>query len=303
MEKPFKLTIFYILGGFLIVYLFSLLGVYFAGSLNVKAAIYLFIANLLSTSFIVTILGGVFTSLVSHLLNLRRLIKLNNLTHPLLLRLAKEAPGTYHHSVCVADLAYKAAKEIGADALLVRIGGYFHDIGKLKDPSIFVENQEKRSNDLKEGNYKKNGSEIIAHVENGVKLAQEYHFPNELINLIAQHHGTSLAWYYFQKAKEANPLNVSRQSFRYKGPKPQTKEAALIMLADDVEARSRTFNREQMDLKKFENLVSNVIEEKIKEKQLSEVNFSTRDFTRITKAFVKTLTSIFHSRLEYNKNN
>ena len=297
MNKLFKSSLFIISLIFLSNFGFVLLAVYLTGVLSFKIALYLFAATSVSSALAVTILGGLFTSLSSYILSLRRLFRLDNLTHPLLLRLSTEAPGTYHHSILVANLSSKAAKAIGADSLLCRVASYFHDIGKLKNPGFFIENQTVRINSLEsQSNNLLNGAKkILEHVQEGVNIAEKNHLPKEIINLIAQHHGNSLCSYFYQLAKEKNPLKAKRSDFRYEGPKPQTKESAILMLADSLEAKIRAKN----DISDLKKLVEGTFLDKIQDKQLIDSQLSQKEIFKLKKVFEKAIESMFHPRIEY----
>lgn len=303
MEKIYKSSFFIFALVFILIYVIILSAVFLAGEFSLKLNLYLFFATLISYMLTATILGGYFTSLSSHLFQLRRVFRLDNLNHPLLLRLSSEAPGTYHHSILVANLAAKAAKSIGADSLLCRVAAHFHDIGKLKNPDFFIENQASSKNNnfqIPSESFVKSAQKIIGHLEEGIKMAQEAHLPKEVVSVIAQHHGTSLPKYYYNKAKNQNPGVTKKAFFRYKGPKPQTKEAAILMLADNIEAISR---REKDNLVKeanFERLVSSIINEKEDEKQLTDCNLTRGELLKLEKSFTKSLLSMFHPRIKYS---
>ncbi len=176
------------------------------------------------------------------------LLELGDASHPLLRRLAQRAPGTYNHSINVASIAEAAADEIGANGLLVRVGAYFHDIGKMFKPEYFIENQSAGINQHDSLQPAMSTLVIIAHVKDGADLARSHHLPEPIIDFILQHHGTTLVEYFYREAarrSEENPNaeTVSDKDFRYPGPKPQTLEAAVMMLADAVESASRTSGR------------------------------------------------------------
>lgn len=231
---------------------------------------------------------------------LRRLSRAENLSNPLMLRLSAEAPGTYHHSMNVSNLAQRAAKSVGADSLLVRIAAYYHDIGKLADPKIFVENQSQNEIPHEEDGpwIRNNVKKILAHAADGVKIAKEAGLPEEITSIISEHHGTTRALYFFERAKERG-LKIRKTDFSYSGPKPQSKESAIIMLADCVEAAARA----QKDISKdsINALVKSTIEEKMKEGQLSRSNFSDEDLLRIKESLSDTLLTIYHQRISYDK--
>lgn len=228
-----------------------------------------------------------------------RLLELADLSQPLLKKLAEEAPGTYQHSIIVANLAEAAATEIGADALLAKIGGYYHDIGKLKRPAYFIENQ--KGFNLHDNVTPYMSSLIlVGHVRDGIELGKEYGLPQKVLDLIAQHHGTSLITYFYEQAKTSNTDGsmVQEERFRYPGPKPQTKEAAILMLADAVEAGSRTLT--QYSASRIDSLVEKIIEYKFNdEHQLDESDLTLKDLEKIQQIFVKLLICMYHGRIDY----
>ena len=232
---------------------------------------------------------------------LRRLLRFDNLSHPLIERLSYEAPGTYHHSINVSILAQQAAKAIRADALLVRISAYYHDIGKLEEPLRFIENQAgheiPHSDDL--NSIKESAERIIDHVAAGIKIAKTYNLPENIINMIAEHHGTTRVLYFFELAKEKK-IKIKTTDFKYPGPVPQTKEAALLMLADSIEAATRSSS--ELNNVKIEEIVKNVLNDRKKENQFKRCNFTSTELYKINKSFVSTLKSIYHQRINYKKN-
>jgi putative nucleotidyltransferase with HDIG domain len=218
---------------------------------------------------------------------------------PLMKELISKAPGTYSHSVIVGNLANAAALEIGADALLARVGSYYHDIGKIKRSSFFVENQPQglSSHDKLKPNL--SALVITAHVREGVELAREYHLPHEIAEIIQEHHGTSLVRYFYARALEegSGPEAVPESRFRYPGEKPQSKEAAIVMLADAIEAAAKAL--EKPTPLKLEQLTRTLVDERLQDGQLNESNLTMGDLEKINKAFVRILTSMYHERVEY----
>ncbi len=227
-----------------------------------------------------------------------RLLELADLSQPLIKRLAEEAPGTYQHSVIVGNLSEAAANEINADALLAKIGGYFHDIGKLKRPAYFAENQTAGNRHDQVTPYM-SSLILVGHIRDGLDLGREYGLPERVLSLISQHHGTTLISYFYEQAKtDTEGEAVNEERFRYPGPKPQTKEAAIIMLADAVEAASRTLP--QHTHSRIEGLVEKIIENKFSdENQLDESDLTLKDIERIQQTFVRVLTSMYHGRIDY----
>ncbi|HHJ52422.1 MAG TPA: HDIG domain-containing protein [Caldithrix abyssi] len=226
------------------------------------------------------------------------LLELSDLNHPLLKRLSLEAPGTFHHSMVVGNLAEAAAKAIGANPLLVRVGSYFHDIGKIEKPEYFVENQmdaENRHNQLSP-----NMSALIlaSHVKNGIEMAKRYGIPKRIRDFIPEHHGTNIMKYFYDKAlKNASENEVNDADFRYPGPKPQSKETAIVMLADAVEAATRTVQNPTPN--KLRAFVEKLVDERFREGELDESDLTLRDLKNIVDAFMPVLYGIFQHRIEY----
>jgi len=234
-----------------------------------------------------------------------RLMELADLNHPLLYRLSIEAPGTYHHTTMVASLAVAAAKAVGANPFLARVGAYYHDVGKITRPHFFFENSKENILE-KESDYHSRVSPhlssviIISHVKDGVELAKIFRLPQVVIDIIAQHHGTSLIAYFYRKAlmkRKGEGSSVDESNFRYPGPKPQTKEAAIVMLADSVEADGRYSSRKS--LKEIKMRVEKVIDNKLKDRQLDEVDLTLRDLNLIAEAFTRVLAGLTHTRKRY----
>jgi putative nucleotidyltransferase with HDIG domain len=229
-----------------------------------------------------------------------RLLELSNPGHPLIRRLQIEAPGTYHHSIIVANLAEAAAQQIGADSLWVRVGSYFHDIGKIKRPYFFVENQFGQENPHEKLTPTLSTLVITSHVKDGVEIAREHGLPDKLIEIINQHHGTDLVRYFYNKATENRQDErevLVEADYRYEGPKPQTKEAALVMLADSVEAAVKSLSKSNPV--KMEALVQKIIRERLDDGQFDECNLTLKDLTLIKNSFLKVLGGLYHSRIEY----
>ncbi len=227
-----------------------------------------------------------------------RLLELSNPSEPLLKRLLLEAPGTYHHSILVGNLAEAAAEAVHADPLLVRVGSYYHDVGKLKRPYFFIENQMSRENPHDKIAPSLSTLIITSHVKDGLELAREHKLPPDLQGIIEQHHGTSLVAYFYQRALESErPELVTEEEFRYDSVKPQSKEAALVMLADSVEAAIRSLQKPTPG--RLEGLTRKVIKEKLHDGQLEECDLTFKDLNKIAVAFVRVLGGIFHSRIEY----
>lgn len=227
-----------------------------------------------------------------------RLLELSDLNHPLLQKMQLEAPGTYHHSLVVASLAQAAAEKIGANPLLVRVGAYFHDLGKIARSHYFVENQEQRES-THEGLSPYLSAMIIQnHVKEGLALAKAFKLPEPVRDFIPQHQGTTLIRTFYQKAKEQSGGEaVDEQKFRYLGPKPQTKETALVMLADSVESAARSLKNLTPD--QFEEVVERVFRQKIEDHQLEECSLTLKDLKLAARSFVRTLCAVHHLRPAY----
>jgi len=225
-----------------------------------------------------------------------QLMELAQLNQPLLRRLQDEAPGTFHHSVILGNLAERAADLIGADSLLVRVGCYFHDVGKLRQPGYYIENQMAGSNPHDQMDFRSSAQIVLRHVEDGLALAREYGLPSQVRDFISQHHGTGRAAYFYRRAAEAD-AGVDPSLFTYPGPKPQTREVAIVMLADSVEAVIRSSaerSPEQIDA-----LVDEVIAERLAEGQLDESDLTLREIKVAAESFKSTLRGVYHPRLEY----
>lgn len=230
------------------------------------------------------------------------LLELSDLNQPLLRQLAMRAPGTYHHSIVVGNLAEAAAEAIGGNALLARVGSYYHDIGKIEKPEYFIENQNKGHNPQEKLTPTMSSLILLNHVRKGAEMAHSHGLPKEIDDFINQHHGTSLMNYFYQKALEQNDgANVSQNEFRYPGPKPHSKETAIVMLADAIEATSRTLKDPSPS--RIKNMVESFIDERFKSGELDESPLTLQDLTKISEAFQKILNGIFHSRIDYPSSN
>jgi putative nucleotidyltransferase with HDIG domain len=225
-----------------------------------------------------------------------KLLELANPAHPLLRRLQLEAPGTYHHSIMVGNLAEAAAEAVGADSLLVRVGTYYHDVGKLRRPAFFVENQVGIENPHDRMTPSLSALTVSAHVRDGLDLAREYGLPQVVADFIPQHHGTALITYFFHQALERGDA-MDEAAFRYEGPKPQTRETAIVMLADAVEAAVRSLARPTPD--RIDEVARRMIREKLEDGQMDECGLTFRDLDRVAAAFARILSGMLHPRLEY----
>jgi putative nucleotidyltransferase with HDIG domain len=227
-----------------------------------------------------------------------KLLELANLDRPILRKLMLEAPGTYHHSVVVGSLVEAAAADVGANPLLAKASGYYHDIGKIKKPLYFIENQVGSENKHDKLAPSMSSLILIAHVKDGVEIARNHKLGRAIIDIIQQHHGTTLITYFYEKAKQLKGEDtVKMEHFRYPGPKPQTKEAGLVLLADAVEAASRSL--ENPTPARIKGLVQRIINKMFLDEQLDECELTLRDLHEIARSFNKILTGIHHHRIEY----
>ncbi|ETR73537.1 MAG: Metal dependent phosphohydrolase [Candidatus Magnetoglobus multicellularis str. Araruama] len=229
-----------------------------------------------------------------------KLLELANLDKPLLHRLMLEAPGTYHHSVIVGSMVEAAASEIGANPLLAKVCGYYHDIGKIKNPLYFIENQQKGMNRHNKLAPSMSSLIIISHVKHGVEMAKKYKLGKAICDTIQQHHGSSMISFFYEKARQQKGEHaVKEDDFRYPGPKPQTREAGLVMLADVVEAASRAL--ENPTPARIQGLVQRLINKIFSDGQLDNCELTLRDLHRIANKFNKILNGIHHHRIEYTE--
>lgn len=242
-------------------------------------------------------------------------LEMSDLNHPLLKRLSLEAPGTYHHSLAVANLSEAAAEVVGANPTICRVASYFHDIGKVVKPHYFAENITHGSNPHDDLTPTMSALIIISHVKEGVDLALKYKLDSEIIDVISQHHGTSLVSYFHQRAlqqqedarlggkimnmREEDIPEVSEESFRYPGPRPQTKEAAIVSLADSIESASRSLERPTPQ--RIDDLVRNIIKARLDEGQLDETPLTIAEIWKIADSLRFTLVNMLHARIAYPK--
>src|SRR5215471_10392058 len=227
-----------------------------------------------------------------------QLLELANPTQPLLRRLLMEAPVTYHHSIMVGNLAERAAEVIGADSLLVRVAAYYHDIGKLERPWAFIENQADTIANVHDKLDPQASAQLIAaHVTDGVKLAERYRLPPRIREMIPQHHGTRMISFFYQQAAEQTSETVDAALFTYPGPRPQSREAAILMLSDSTEAAARASRDHSREA--IEHLVERIVRQRLEEGQFDECNLTLRDLTSIKHSFVTRLTGIYHPRIPY----
>ncbi len=229
-----------------------------------------------------------------------KLLELSNLNHPLLKTMIVKAPGTYHHSMLVGSMVEAAAEEIGANPLLGKVMCYYHDIGKMEHSNYFIENQKQGQNPHDHISPFMSKTLLIAHVKDGVEMGMNYKLGKPIIDGIIQHHGTTLISYFYNKAldmKNEEDADFSEDEFRYPGPKPQFSESALCMLADSIEAASRSLD--DPSPQRLQNIVRNIIQRKFSDGQLDECNLSLKDITKIENAFIRILLGIYHQRIDY----
>ena len=233
------------------------------------------------------------------------LIELAHFNHPLLRMLAEQAPGTYHHSVNMATLAESAAVAVGANEVLARVGAYFHDVGKIEKPPYFVENQKGNRNKHEKLSPRMSSLIIQAHVKDGIALAKEYNLPQEVVDFIPMHHGTTRIDYFYNKAlrlaqssdDETKIDEIKEQDYRYPGPKPQTKETGILMLADGIEATARSMDDQSPP--RLEQMIDDHIKKRFGEGELDECPLTLKDLTRIKTAFLNVLIGVYHTRVKY----
>ncbi|MHB9031659.1 MAG: HD family phosphohydrolase [Anaerolineae bacterium] len=250
----------------------------------------------LSTSM--TFVGFAFIGRVFGIATSLQLLELARPTHPLLRQLVVDAPGTYHHSIIISNMAERAAVVIGADSLLARVGSYYHDIGKILRPYFFAENQGDGENPHDHLDPKTSAEIILAHVSDGVELARKYALPDKIVDFIPEHHGTTLVAYFYRLAVQQSESDyVDETAFRYRGPKPQSKETAIVMLADSIEAIVRANHPNSQT--EVERLIRQIINDRLVSGQLDECELTLRDLDKIRHAFAGVLLGVFHPRITY----
>jgi putative nucleotidyltransferase with HDIG domain len=259
--------------------------------------------------FVWAVVDGVFASILAMgsipllegplgLVTAMKLIELSNPNQPLLRKLLVEAPGTYHHSIMVGNLAEAATEAVGGNSLLARVGAYYHDIGKSKRPYFFVDNQFGAENPHDRLAPTLSAIIISSHVRDGIELAREYHVPEPIVSFIREHHGTTLIRYFYEKALDQDTgEGVEESDFRYDGPRPQSKETAIVMLADASEATVRTLKNPSPPA--IEQVVRRLIKERLEDGQLDDSNLTLKELDVIARTFTRVLTGVFHQRIEY----
>ena len=226
------------------------------------------------------------------------LFELSDTNQPLLRKLAETAPGTFQHSMQVANLAEEAILKVGGNSLLVRAGALYHDIGKMENPQYFIENQHEGANPHDELDFRSSAKVIIDHVIQGVEIGKKHNLPEKIIDFIRTHHGTSTVQYFYRSFINANPEeDVDISEFTYPGPKPPSKENSVLMMADSVEAASRTLKTYSPDT--IHELVESIVAHQVEEFQFSDADLTFADITVIKEMFKNRLSNIYHSRIEY----
>lgn len=226
-----------------------------------------------------------------------RLIELSNPNQPLLRRMLMETPGTYHHSMMVASLSEAACEAVGADGLLARVGAYYHDVGKMKRPHFFIENQINRDNPHDTLAPALSKRIILAHVEDGVRMLEENGLPKQIIDFAQQHHGTTLLKYFYYKAEKASDTPIPEAEYRYPGPKAQTRETAIVGICDSAEAAVRSMSNPTPD--KIEQLVRRIIADRLEDGQFNECDLTMQELECVARTICETLQGFFHNRIEY----
>lgn len=264
------------------------------------------ITNMNYETFGTFILGGLATLFVQPLIYIYEkifdlvsdvsLLELSDTNSKLLKELSNLAPGTFHHSLNVANLAEAAANEIGANAMLVRVGALYHDIGKMENPTYFTENQLTGINPHEELSPRESTDIIIGHVIDGIEIAKKHNLPDRIIDFIRSHHGNSLVYYFFMKEREIDKM-AHEEEFRYPGPKPFSKETALLMMCDSVEAASKSLR--EINSSKIDELVENIITRQMEDEQFINANINFKEIEMIKKVLKSKLANIFHLRVEY----
>jgi hypothetical protein len=265
------------------------------------------IDNLQWETFVMFILAGLATLFVQPLIYAYEklfglvsdvsLLELSDTNTKLLKELSNKAPGTFHHSLNVANLAEASANEIGANAMLVRVGALYHDIGKMGNPTYFTENQSTGINPHEELSSKESASIIIDHVLEGIEIAKKYNLPDRVIDFIRTHHGTSVVYYFYKKEMQLLDGNANPEDFMYPGPKPFSKETAILMMCDSVEAASKSLKEPTST--KIDAFVENIISKQMESGQFLNANITFKEIQSIKKVLKHKLANIYHLRIEY----
>ncbi|MCR8845793.1 HDIG domain-containing protein [Paenibacillus sp. SC116] len=264
------------------------------------AAVFAFSSGLVTAVLVIGLMP--FFEVTFGILSALKLVELSNPNHPLLRKLLTETPGTYHHSVMVGNLAEQAAESIGANGLLCRVGAFYHDIGKTKRPSYFIENQTNIDNPHDYIDPKLSTSIIVAHAGDGAEMLKEYKLPRPIRDIAEQHHGTTFLKYFYHKAlkqaeEQGEEPDFTEDEFRYPGPKAQSKEAAVVGIADCVEAAVRSLRHPTME--QIENMIHKIIKDRLDDNQFNECDLTMRELDMVAHSLKETVMGIFHSRIEY----
>ena len=252
--------------------------------------------NGLICAFVVIATSKIFETIFGEITNFT-LLELSDSSHPLMKRMVLEAPGSYHHSLIVSNLSEAAADAIDAHSLLVRVGAYYHDIGKIIKPEYFTENQMLMNNKHDELEPSMSRLVIFNHIKEGIDLGRKYHLNQRIIDFIPEHHGTSLMHFFYQKALSEHPEGLDERDYRYPGPKPQSKETAIVLLADSVEGATRAMDEHTPQ--RIEDLVRKVVNNKFIDGQLDECNLTLKEIEIIASSFVRVLSAMYHGRIKY----
>lgn len=254
----------------------------------------LFLSGLLSAMIVIALLP--YFEETFNILTKMKLIELGDLSHPLLRKMALEAPGTFHHTMLVATLSELAAEAVGADSTFTRVACYYHDVGKMKRANFYVENQNSGINPHDKLSPTLSTMIIKAHTKDGQEIGKEYKIPKEIRDIMTEHQGTTFLAYFYNKAKKENP-DILESDFRYDGPKPRSKESAIIMMADSIEAAVRSLDVK--DHVSVEKMIRKIISGKMEDEQFTEADITLKEMEIIINSFVKTLQGIYHSRIKY----
>lgn len=328
-DFDFSIAIVYILGGIFSTYMVSKVSqrsaVMRAGFISSLVLAFLFLTiNLIGgeikTIALYTVLGvvnGIICAIIAigflpfiestfNIVTAMGLLELSNTDQPLLKQLLISAPGTYNHSILVGHLAESAAKSIGADSLLVKVAALYHDLGKMKRPEYFYENQKDIENIHDRLNPSLSRHIISNHIKDGLDMAVKNKIPRKVLNIISQHHGSSIITYFYEKQKDRELItngssNGLKEHFRYPARKPQSKEAAILMLADSTEAAVRSIDK--MTPKKIEKMINDIFEDRLKDGQLNETDMTVKEINTVKETLIDGLMSIYHSRLSYTESN
>ncbi|BBM44478.1 HD family phosphohydrolase [Leptotrichia trevisanii] len=265
--------------------------------------------GLMMLMIVFSVFSGILTGMLSlavlpyfedyfEILTTMKLLELSDFSHTLLKQLLMKAPGTFHHSIMVGALAEGAAESIGANATFARIASYYHDIGKMKRPEFFVENQQNGDNPHNKIKPSLSALILTSHTKDGYIMGKENKLPKEILDVILEHHGTTLTQYFYYKALESGE-EVVESNFRYSGPKPRTKESGIILLADTVEAATRTLENKSKE--GIENFIRYLVKSKMDDKQLSDSDLTLGEIEKVVQSFINTLQGVYHERIKYPK--